>query len=102
MAPANSTPLSRRNPGQPTARSKRRSFFMTRVYISRCQAPSKVHFREVLLSAASALVVACGTSTNAPPLQVAPPVTAAATKAVLGEITGSFKVDDGERHLRVD
>ncbi|HYP98993.1 MAG TPA: TIM-barrel domain-containing protein [Polyangiaceae bacterium] len=75
---------------------------MTRVYISRCQAPSKVLFREVLLSAAPTLLVACGTGTNPPALQVAPPVTAAATATVRGEITGAFKIDDGEQHLRVD
>ncbi len=71
MAPASSTPLSKRNPGQPTARSRKRSFFMTREYISRRQATSKLLFREVLLCSLGALLAACGSSTKTPALQVA-------------------------------
>ena len=72
------------------------------MYISRCQAPSKLLFREVLLCSLSALLAACGSSTKTPALQVAAAAKATATEKRVGQISGSLALDDGEVHLRLN
>ncbi len=63
---------------------------------------SKVHFREVLLSALAAALPACGTSANAPVLVAAAAAKAAVPQPPLGELTGPLAIAAGDDlHVRL-
>ena len=80
---------------------------MTPHYISRQNAPSKVHFREVLLGARLAalsvlICTACGTSSNSPALAATAATRAAAPEPRLGDLRGPLLINAGDIHVRLN